>query len=81
MYTAYTFSRSKDELAKLATDGKLPHADQSSVQQYRFTITLTQKPEEDVALLHRTTMPDQIKALQLASAPTLSLDGFPAAER
>lgn len=76
VYTAYTFSRSKDELAKLATDGKLPHADQSSVQQCRFTITLTQKPEEDVALLHRTTMPDQIKALQLANlshSPTMDV--------
>ncbi|KWU41835.1 hypothetical protein RHOSPDRAFT_36603 [Rhodotorula sp. JG-1b] len=50
-----------------AGEGKLPLAAQSSVQKYRFTITLTQEPEGDFARLHRTPTPDSTKVLQLAN--------------
>lgn len=66
VYTGYKFSRSKK---KLATDGKLPHAVQSSLQQYRFSIMFTQESEDNVARLYRTPTSDSAKALQLASAP------------
>lgn len=73
VYAAYIFSLAKGQLA---ADGKLPQAVQSSIQQYRFTVTLTQEPEGDVARLHQTPMSDLTKALQLASALTLPQDGF-----
>ncbi|TKA52513.1 hypothetical protein B0A53_04889 [Rhodotorula sp. CCFEE 5036] len=47
VYTAYRLSRSKDQLAKLAADGKLPQAVQSSTQRYRFSITLKQDSQRD----------------------------------
>lgn len=48
----------------------LPLAVRNSLQRYRFTFTLTQEPDEDVARLYRTPVPDSKRALQLASALT-----------
>ena len=76
VYTAYRLSRSKDQLAKLAADGKLPQAVQSSTQRYRFSITLKQDSQRDPVRLYRTPTSDLTKALQLASAPTLPRDRF-----
>lgn len=73
VYAAYIFSLAKGQLA---ADGKWPLDVQNSVQQYRFTVTLTQEPEGDVARLHQTPMSDLTKALQLASALTFPQDGF-----
>lgn len=60
------------QLAKgqLAADEMLPLDEQNSPYRYRFTITLTQEPEDNVTRLYRTPTLDSAKALQLASAPT-----------
>lgn len=66
-FNGYDFSL---ETGKLAAEGKLPHAVHGSIQKYRLSITLSQEPEEDVARLYRTPVPDSTKALQLASEST-----------
>jgi hypothetical protein len=63
---SYEFSRSK---RKLAQKEKLPHAIQKSIQQYRFSITLTQEPRKAPE-----PKPDSTKAsANLSSASELCL--------
>ena len=62
-YSAYKYSRSKH---KLAQKEKLPNAIQKSIQQYRFSITVTQEPRKAPE-----PKPDLTKALaNLSSAPS-----------